>query len=128
MINAEDLTDNEFLRQYEIKVGEQLMKIEYASQDRKIFLTKLEIPEDIHTQELEEEFLTIVLQHIGKNVNVSTCFSPNPICDTSLQSCVSTLVDLIGQPTTHSSFSIPVPIPNPCNIADILGDTHHHPP
>lgn len=78
MISAEDLTDNEFLRQYEIKVGEQLIKIEYASQDRKIFLTKLEIPEDIHTKELEEEFLTIVLQHIAE-LNVSVVPTSPPI-------------------------------------------------
>ena len=78
MITSEDLVDNEFLRQYELKVGEQLMKIEYASQDRKIFLTKLEIPEDIHTQELEEEFLVIVLQHISE-LNVSVVPTSPPI-------------------------------------------------
>jgi len=78
MINAEDLIDNEFLRQYEIKVGEQLIKIEYASQDRKIFLTKLEIPEDIHTKELEEQFLVIVLQHISE-LNVSVVPTSPPI-------------------------------------------------
>lgn len=78
MINAEDLVDNEFLRQYELKVGEQLMKIEYASQDRKIFLTKLEIPDDIHTKELEKEFLIIVLQHIAE-LNVSVVPTSPPI-------------------------------------------------
>jgi len=78
MISAEDLIDNEFLRQYELKVGEQLMKIEYASQDRKIFLTKLEIPEDIHSQKLEEDFLTIVLQHISE-LNVSVVPTSPPI-------------------------------------------------
>ena len=78
MINAEDLVDNEFLRQYELKVGEQLLKIEYASQDRKIFLTKLEIPEDIHNQELEEEFLVIVLQYISE-LNVSVVPTSPPI-------------------------------------------------
>lgn len=78
MITAEDLVDNEFLRQYELKVGEQLMKIEYASQDRKIFLTKLEIPEDIHSQDLEEQFLVIVLQHISE-LNVSVVPTSPPI-------------------------------------------------
>ena len=78
MITSEDLVDNEFLRQYELKVGEELMKIEYASQDRKIFLTKLEIPENIHTQELEEEFLVIVLQHISE-LNVSVVPTSPPI-------------------------------------------------
>ncbi len=78
MIKAEELVDNDFLRQYELKVGEQLLKIEYASQDRKIFLTKLEIPEDIHSKELEEEFLTIVLQHIAE-MNVSVVPTSPPI-------------------------------------------------
>ncbi len=78
MITAEELVDNEFLRQYELKVGEELIKIEYASQDRKIFLTKLEIPEGIHTQELEEQFLTIVLQHISE-LNVSVVPTSPPI-------------------------------------------------
>ena len=35
------INDNTFLRQYELEVGEDLAKIEYALQDRKIFLTKL---------------------------------------------------------------------------------------
>ncbi|NND10130.1 MAG: N-acetyltransferase [Flavobacteriaceae bacterium] len=77
-MSAEDLIDNEFLRQYELKVDDQLMKIEYASQDRKIFLTKLEIPEGIHSKKLEEEFLTIVLQHIAE-LNVSVVPTSPPI-------------------------------------------------
>lgn len=78
MINAEDLTDNEFLRQFELKVGDHLLKIEYAAQDRKIFLTKLEIPEDIHTDELQKKFLEIVLDHI-KDLNVSVVPTSPPI-------------------------------------------------
>jgi len=38
------INDNVFLRQFEVEVGEDLAKIEYALQDRKIFLTKLIIP------------------------------------------------------------------------------------
>jgi len=63
MINAEDLV---------------LMKIEYASQDRKIFLTKLEIPEQIHTPELQEAFLKVVLHHI-QDLNVSVVPTSPPI-------------------------------------------------
>ena len=78
MINAEDLVDNDFLRQFEIKVGDHLMKIEYAAQDRKIFLTKLEIPEEVHSPELEKEFLEIVLHHI-EDLNVSVVPTSPPI-------------------------------------------------
>lgn len=78
MINVEDLVDNDFLRQFEIKVGDHLMKIEYAAQDRKIFLTKLEIPEDIHTPELQKEFLEVVLNHI-EELNVSVVPTSPPI-------------------------------------------------
>ena len=38
------INDNTFLRQFEVEIGEDLAKIEYALQDRKIFLTKLMIP------------------------------------------------------------------------------------
>ena len=37
MIDAADLTDNDFLRQFELKVQDELAIIEYSSQDRKIF-------------------------------------------------------------------------------------------
>ena len=45
MIDAAELVDNDFLRQFELKVEDDMAKIEYSLQDRKIFLTKLVIPE-----------------------------------------------------------------------------------
>ena len=45
MVDASNLTDNAFLRQYELKVGGELATLEYSQQERKIFLTKLNIPE-----------------------------------------------------------------------------------
>ena len=41
MIEAAELIDNDFLRQFEVKVDDELAKIEYSLQERKIFLTKL---------------------------------------------------------------------------------------
>ena len=41
------VNDNEFLRQFELQVEGDLAKIEYANQDRKIFLTKLEMSEEL---------------------------------------------------------------------------------
>ena len=38
------IENNEFLRQFEVKVSDSLARIEYAEQERKIFLTKIHIP------------------------------------------------------------------------------------
>ena len=40
MIEDVEITDNEFLRQFELEIGDNMARIEYALQDRKIFLTK----------------------------------------------------------------------------------------
>jgi hypothetical protein len=58
------LTDNTFLRQYELKVNDELAIIEYSLQDRKIFLTKLIIPETVNKNTFTEEFLVLVLENI----------------------------------------------------------------
>ena len=47
MIEDVEITDNEFLRQFELEVGDNMARIEYALQDRKIFLTKYDMPEDM---------------------------------------------------------------------------------
>ncbi|WP_173424376.1 GNAT family N-acetyltransferase [Psychroserpens jangbogonensis] len=71
MIDAAELTDNDFLRQFELKVEDKLAKIEYALQDRKIFLTKLIIPDSIQSEDFEEEFLTLVFENIAeRNISV----------------------------------------------------------
>ena len=41
MIEDVEITDNEFLRQFELEVGDNMARIEYASQDRKIFLAMI---------------------------------------------------------------------------------------
>ncbi|WP_299334440.1 N-acetyltransferase [uncultured Psychroserpens sp.] len=71
MIDAAELTDNDFLRQFELKVDGELAKIEYSLQDRKIFLTKLIVPDGISNDDFEEEFLTIVFENIAeRNISV----------------------------------------------------------
>ncbi|MGB0770625.1 MAG: N-acetyltransferase [Flavobacteriaceae bacterium] len=71
MLKATDLIDNPFLRQYQVKVGSEMAIIEYAQQERKIFLTKLNIPESLESIEFIEEFLKIVLEDISeKNISV----------------------------------------------------------
>ncbi len=56
--------DNSFLRQFETRVNGHLAKIEYSSQERKVFLTKLVIPEEITDNGFKEEFIKSVLHHI----------------------------------------------------------------
>lgn len=71
MIDVADLVDNDFLRQYELKIDNHLAKIEYSLQERKIFLTKLIIPEEINNETFNEEFLTAVFEQIEeRNLSV----------------------------------------------------------
>ena len=58
------LVNNVFLRQFEIELDNELARIEYSEQERKIFLTKLSIPKSIETQEFEEAFIIKVLEFI----------------------------------------------------------------
>ena len=65
------LQNNEFLRQFETFVNGSLARIEYAEQERKIFLTKLVIPGDVNDVEFEENFIKSVLEFISeKNLRV----------------------------------------------------------
>ena len=65
------LVNNEFLGQFEVKVDQTLARIEYSEQERKIFLTKLSIPDEIHNEEFEEAFIVKVLEFIeDKNLRV----------------------------------------------------------
>ena len=65
------ITDNDFLRQFEIKVNGGLAIIEYSLQERKIFLTKIIVPEMPNKDKFTEDFLSNVLTIISeKNVRV----------------------------------------------------------
>jgi len=70
-MNDLTLINNEFLRQFEIKVNNSLARIEYSEQERKIFLTKLHIPEEIKDDAFEGAFISKVLEFISeKNLRV----------------------------------------------------------
>ncbi|MBT8296179.1 MAG: N-acetyltransferase [Gramella sp.] len=56
------ITDNEFLRQFETHINNELATIEYSQQDRKIFLTKLLMPDG--TEDRQEDFIVAVLNEI----------------------------------------------------------------
>jgi predicted GNAT family acetyltransferase len=71
MLIASNLTDNSFLRQYELKMGNQMATIEYSQQERKIFLTKLNIPTNLEIDDFSEKFIKLVLEDIcEKNISV----------------------------------------------------------
>jgi len=63
-MNEMEINDNSFLRQFETKSEGHLAKIEYSSQERKVFLTKLVIPEEITKDGFKENFIKAVLHHI----------------------------------------------------------------
>lgn len=56
------ISDNEFLRQFETRINDELAVIEYSQQERKIFLTKLRMPEN--TEDRQEDFIKAVLAEI----------------------------------------------------------------
>ena len=66
--NMIEIKDNAFLRQYQYKHDLGMVKIEYAQQERKIFLTKLIIPEELQEDvEFREDFLKAVFADIRDN-------------------------------------------------------------
>ena len=58
------VNDNEFLRQFECEIDGDLARIEYSSQDRKIFLTRLDMSEELKEKGYLEPFIEAVLQLI----------------------------------------------------------------
>lgn len=59
-----NINDNEFLRQFECEIDGDLAKIEYSNQDRKIFLTRLEMSDSLKEKGYLEPFIEEVLQLI----------------------------------------------------------------
>ena len=60
------LENNEFLRQFETKVDNCLARIEYAEQERKIFLTKIIVPDSVKDKKFEEKFIRCVLEVLSE--------------------------------------------------------------
>jgi len=55
-----EIKDNAFSRQFETKVETGIVSLEYSFQERKIFLTKINVPENFD----DEELITIFLKNI----------------------------------------------------------------
>ena len=70
-MNEVIIKDNAFLRQFETTQNGHLARIEYSSQERKVFLTKLVVPEEITDENFRENFIKAVLNVIQeKNLRV----------------------------------------------------------
>ncbi len=64
-----ELIDNEFLRHFEINIKGTIATVEYTKQERKIFLTKLNIPKEIYSKDIEKSFIQKVLDTLSKTKN-----------------------------------------------------------
>ena len=60
------ITKNEFLRQYETIFNEELITVEYSQQERKIFLTKLTMPDHLKEEGFLDNFLEELLNQISE--------------------------------------------------------------
>lgn len=56
-----EIKDNTFSRQFETYIDNKLLTIEYSFQDRKIFLTKLNTPEEFDDEEKIAVFIRMIL-------------------------------------------------------------------
>jgi hypothetical protein len=66
-----EITDNAFLRQYECQFAGDFAKVEYSQQERKIFLTKLILPENLEDNiEFTECFLRAIFVNIKDDKNL----------------------------------------------------------
>lgn len=58
------IANNDFLRQFEATIHEELVTVEYSQQERKIFLTKLTMSDALKEEGFLEPFLTTLLNKI----------------------------------------------------------------
>jgi len=56
-----EIKDNEFSRQFETTADGKMISIEYSVQERKLFLTRINVPEGFDNEELLSEFIKTIL-------------------------------------------------------------------
>jgi len=56
-----EIKDNEFSRQFETTADGKMLSIEYSVQERKLFLTRVNLPEGFENEELVSEFIKNIL-------------------------------------------------------------------
>jgi len=57
-----EIKDNTFSRQFETYVENQLVTLEYSFQEKKIFLTRINVPEGFENDEFITAFLKEIMQ------------------------------------------------------------------
>jgi N-acetylglutamate synthase-like GNAT family acetyltransferase len=82
-----EIKDNAFARQFETKTETGIVSLEYSFQEKKIFLTKINVPENYHDEEFISNFLKNIMEiAIEKKLKVvpilpkiAAFFKKNPI-------------------------------------------------
>jgi hypothetical protein len=57
-----DIKDNTFARQFEIMVDGKLLSLEYSFQEKKIFLTRINVPDGFSDEEFLNKFLKNIME------------------------------------------------------------------
>ena len=57
-----EIKDNTFARQFETIINEELISVEYSFQDKKIFLTKINTPENFVNDAFIDAFLKEIME------------------------------------------------------------------
>ncbi len=57
-----EIKDNTFSRQFETVVDQGLVSVEYSFQEKKIFLTKINVPESFEDEEFVSNFLKNIME------------------------------------------------------------------
>ncbi len=82
-----DIKDNTFARQFEATTNQGLVSVEYSFQEKKIFLTKIHVPEsfddEIFISNLLKNIMSIAIERKLKVVpilpKIATFFKKNPV-------------------------------------------------
>jgi predicted GNAT family acetyltransferase len=81
-----EIRNNEFSRQFETTTDGKLLTIEYSIQERKLFLTRVNLPEGFDNEELLSEFIKTILDNaeeknqrvVPTHPKVAAFFKKNP--------------------------------------------------
>lgn len=57
-----EIKDNAFARQFETKTEAGIVSLEYSFQEKKIFLTKINVPENYNDEEFISNFLKNIME------------------------------------------------------------------
>ena len=82
-----EIKDNTFSRQFETQVDGKLITLEYSFQEKKIFLTRLNLPENFENEEFITDFLKNImaiaverkLKVVPTHPKIASFFRKNPV-------------------------------------------------